>query len=80
MATVSGAVLGAALVTFVQEWLRPYEDNSVHLGPLDIDRLTGLTQLALVAMILAVMYFRREGLVARRELDESLRGLLRRRR
>jgi hypothetical protein len=63
----------------VQEWLRPYEDNSVHLGPLDIDRLTGLTQLALVAMILAVMYFRREGL-ARRELDESLRGLFRRRR
>ncbi len=76
MATVSGAVLGAGLVTFVQEWLRPYEDNSVHLGPLDIDRLTGLTQLALVAMILAVMYLRREGLVARRELDESLRGLL----
>ena len=79
MATVSGAVAGAAVVTLVQEFLRPREDVGVSLGPLEIDRLTGLTQLALVALILAVMYFRREGLIGRRELDESVRRLLRRR-
>lgn len=79
MATVSGAVLGTALVTLVTEVLRPHEDDSLDLGLVEFGRLTGLTQLALVVMILAVMYFRREGLVGRRELDESLRMLLSRR-
>jgi branched-chain amino acid transport system permease protein len=76
--TVGGAVIGAALVTLVQEELRNYEDRSVNLGFLTLHRLTGLTQFALVLMILVVMYFRREGILGRRELDESLRSLLKR--
>jgi branched-chain amino acid transport system permease protein len=75
--TVGGAVIGAALVTLVQEELRNYEDRSVDLGFLTLHRLTGLTQFALVLMILAVMYFRREGVLGRRELDESVRALVR---
>jgi hypothetical protein len=58
--------------------LKPYESKSLDLGLVHFDRLTNLTNLALVALILGVMYFRREGLVGRRELDESLRLLLRR--
>ncbi len=77
--TVSGAVAGAALVTLVEEGLRTYEDDSVDLGLFTIHRLTGLTQMALVVMILVVMYFRREGLIGRSEPDETLRRLLRRR-
>jgi branched-chain amino acid transport system permease protein len=76
--TVGGAVIGAALVTLVQEELRNYEDRSVNLGILTLHRLTGLTQFALVLMILVVMYFRREGILGRRELDESFRALVRR--
>jgi branched-chain amino acid transport system permease protein len=77
--TVGGAVVGAGLVTVVEEGLRRYEDSRVDLGVLTIHRLTGLTQMALVLMILVVMYFRREGILGREELDESLRRLLRRR-
>jgi branched-chain amino acid transport system permease protein len=73
--TVGGAVVGAALVTLVQEGVRQYEDRSVDLHAFTIHRLTGLTQFALVLMILAVMYVRREGIVGRRELDESLCAL-----
>ena len=73
MNTVSGAVAGAALVTLVQETVSQQEDRSVHLGVLTINRLTGLTQLVLVALILLVMYVRREGLLGRRELDELIR-------
>jgi branched-chain amino acid transport system permease protein len=76
--TVAGAVVGAALVTLVQEGLRQYEDSSADLGLFTIHRFTGLTQMALVAMILVVMYFRREGIVGREEPDESLRRLARR--
>ena len=78
MATVTGAVVGAALVTLVQEWLRGYESRSLDLGIVHFGRLTGLVQIVLVAMILGVMYFRREGLVGRHELDESLEQLRRR--
>jgi branched-chain amino acid transport system ATP-binding protein/branched-chain amino acid transport system permease protein len=80
MSTVGGALVGAGLVTLVQEWLRGYESTSIDLGLFSISRLTGLTQIALVFMILAVMYFRREGIVARYEPDESLGLLLLRRR
>ena len=74
-ASVSGAVVGAGLVTAVQEGLRTYEGDSL----LFIDRLTGLTQFTLVVMILIVMFFRREGILGRLELDEWLRRLVRRR-
>jgi branched-chain amino acid transport system permease protein len=80
MATVTGAVVGAGLITFVQEAVRGYEDRSVDLGPITFDRLTGLTQIVLVVLILLVMYLRPEGLVGRYELDETLRALVRRRR
>lgn len=71
-ATVGGAVLGAAAVTAVQEGVRKYEENSF----LFVNRLTGLTQFTLVVMILVVMYFRREGILGRLELDERLRRAL----
>ena len=80
MATVTGAVVGAGLITFVQEAVRGYEDRSVDLGVVRFERLTGLTQIVLVVLILTVMYVRREGLVGRYELDETLRLLVRRRR
>ncbi len=78
MTTVGGAVVGVAVVTFVREVLKPYESKSLDLGIVHFSRLTNLTNLALVALILAVMYFRREGLLGRSELDETLRRRLRR--
>src|ERR671922_274067 len=77
--TVAGAVVGAALVTLVQEQVRGYEDSSVHLGLFTIHRLTGLTQMVLVVMILIVMYLRPEGIVGREEPDEAVARFLRRR-
>ncbi len=70
--TVSGAVLGAAIVTLSQEGLRQYEQTRLDLGIFTLGSLTGLTQFVLVLMILVAMYFRREGLLGRRELDELL--------
>ena len=75
MGTVSGPLIGAALVTLAKEGLRGYEGESLDLGFVHLDRLTGLTQIVLVVMILAILYFRRDGLVGRHELDESLRML-----
>jgi branched-chain amino acid transport system permease protein len=76
MTTVSGAVAGVVVVTFVREALKPYESKSLDLGVVHFSRLTNMTNIALVALILAVLYFRREGLLGRSELDESLRRVL----
>ena len=73
MGTVSGAVLGAGMITFLQELLRGYEGTSVDVGFVHLSRLTGLTQLVLAVIILAVMYLRPRGIVDLREFDETLR-------
>jgi branched-chain amino acid transport system permease protein len=76
--TVSGAVLGAALVTVISQGLLGAEASSLTLGPIHLQRLTGLSDLVLVLLILGAMYLRPEGLMGRKELDEHLGALLRR--
>ena len=78
MLTVSGAVIGAGLVTLVRQGVLPYESSSLDLGPIHLNRLTGLSDLVLVVMILLALYLRQEGLMGRKELDEHLAGWLRR--
>src|SRR3954454_6542513 len=55
-----------------------YESSSLNLGPIHLNRLTGLSDLVLVVMILLALYLRQEGLMGRKELDEHLAGWLRR--
>jgi branched-chain amino acid transport system permease protein len=64
-ASVGGAFAGAVVVTLVREALKPIENSGLSLGPLQLDRVTGLTQMALVALILIAMYVRPEGLFGR---------------
>lgn len=79
--TVGGAVAGAVLVTVVREVSLQLESHSLHLGPIHFSRLTGLSQILVVLMILVTMYFRREGLGGRLEIDEYIsRRILDRRR
>lgn len=72
--SVSGAVTGAALVSLAQLLLRPLEQLPIDLGPLQLDQLSGVTQLAIVALLLAAMYLRPQGIVGGREFDELLRA------
>lgn len=63
--SVSGTVIGAALLTAVFEFFRRIEGD---VG------LTGLTQIAVALLILVVLYFRPLGLLGLRELPEALTG------
>ena len=49
-------------------WGTPVDFGFIHLS-----RLTGLTQLVLAVIVLAVMYLRPRGMVDLREFDETLR-------
>jgi branched-chain amino acid transport system permease protein len=75
--TVSGAVVGAAGVTILTEFLRRQE-SGFDLGPLHVGEAFGLTTLALGVAVLLTVVLRPDGLLGRWELDEWLgRGLRR---
>lgn len=63
LASVSGAVIGAAAVTLTTEVMRRLEDDA---------GVPGLTQMAVALLILFVLYRRPDGLVGRSEVDDLL--------
>jgi len=77
--SVSGAVIGAGLVTLLTEAIRRAETQGIHIGPIDADQVFGLTPIVLGLIVLLTMILRPEGLLGRWELEEwparTLRGL-----
>ncbi|NNE23530.1 MAG: branched-chain amino acid ABC transporter ATP-binding protein/permease [Rhizobiales bacterium] len=69
MATVSGALAGAVLITLVSEFLRRIEGGVDILG-YQTPQLFGTTQIGIGLIILLVMYKKSGGLLDRLELDE----------
>jgi branched-chain amino acid transport system ATP-binding protein/branched-chain amino acid transport system permease protein len=75
--TVSGAVIGAILVTVVLQVLGNIESGS-NIGPLHIPALLGLPTLGLSVVLILTVYFKREGLCGRQELELAVGGWIRR--
>jgi branched-chain amino acid transport system permease protein len=67
MASVSGAVAGAAVVTVATELLRDVE-RGLTIGPLSLPELPGAVQLAIALLIMVTLVFRPAGLFGGREL------------
>ena len=67
MASVSGGVVGAVLVTLGIELLRRLE-NGFEIGPVVVPQIFGLTEIGLSIMIMATLYWRRDGLLGFREV------------
>jgi branched-chain amino acid transport system permease protein len=76
MGSVSGAVLGAAIMTLAPEYLRDVEDG-VNFGLFSFGDLFGLSQIITAVGFILVMIFRPQGFFGDREL--SLKFLSRRR-
>lgn len=75
--SVSGAVIGAAGISVISEFLRRGE-SGFSLGPIEITEAFGLTTLVLGLIVLVTVILRPGGLLGRWELEEWLmRGLRR---
>jgi branched-chain amino acid transport system permease protein len=68
MGSISGSVLGAALVTLLSEVLRNAE-NGVQIGGLSLPPLYGISQIILAVVFVLIVVLRREGLMGNREID-----------
>jgi branched-chain amino acid transport system permease protein len=67
MGSVSGAVVGAILLTLLPEVLRGLEGGA-SIGPLKLPLLFGLSNIVMAVAFVLVMIFRRSGLFGDREL------------
>ncbi|MGO4560257.1 branched-chain amino acid ABC transporter permease [Mesorhizobium sp. 2RAF21] len=77
MATVTGAVAGAIILSVGLEIIRSLESGVVIAG-IQLPQLLGLSGIALGLVIVLCMAFRPDGVVGRYELDEYLVRMLRR--
>jgi len=67
MGSITGAVVGAAILTLAPEYLRDVEDG-MDLGVVSFGALFGLSQIILAVGFILVMIFRPQGLFGDREL------------
>ena len=73
LGSVSGAVVGATIMTLAPEYLRGIEDGFT-LGPLEVGEAFGLSQIILAVAFILVMIFRPQGLFGDRELALRMPG------
>ena len=66
--SISGSVLGTVLVTLLSEVLRNAE-LGLHVGPVQLPPLYGLSQIVLAVAFVLVVIFSRKGLMGDREID-----------
>jgi branched-chain amino acid transport system permease protein len=71
LASVTGSIAGAVLITAVVEILRRLE-NGLDLGIVQVPQIFGLTEIGLCIIIVATLYTRREGLLGFAELEDLL--------
>jgi branched-chain amino acid transport system permease protein len=67
--SVTGALVGTATITLLTEILRRLE-NGFHVFGLAVPQVFGLTTIGLSLAILVVLYWRRDGLVGTREIED----------
>ena len=71
MGSITGAVVGAAILTLAPEYLRDVEDG-MDLGLFSFGALFGLSQIILAVAFILVMIFRPQGLFGDREIGLGL--------
>jgi len=71
VATVSGAVIGAAFWTLVMELLDMLAEGPV-IGPIDLPEIHGVTALGTGIVLIAVMIWKRDGITGWHEIDTRL--------
>jgi branched-chain amino acid transport system permease protein len=75
--TISGAILGAAIITFFTQLARPVQEGFILFG-LKVPPLIGLIQVLIAMIIILVMIYRPQGLLGRHEIRwETLHEVVR---
>ncbi|MCF8106147.1 MAG: branched-chain amino acid ABC transporter permease [Desulfohalobiaceae bacterium] len=71
LGSISGAIIGAAIITGFVEILSPIEEGFSFFGLFEVPRLLGLTTLMLSAALITILILRPAGIMGRKEFDRS---------
>ena len=66
LGSITGTVLAGIVITVLLEWLR-FVENPITLGALEIPGIPGMRMLVFSLVLLAIILFRREGIMGMRE-------------
>jgi branched-chain amino acid transport system permease protein len=68
LGSITGSVIGSILVTTMLEWLR-FVENPVTLGSIRIPGIPGMRMVIFSVLLIAIIIFRREGIMGTREFS-----------
>ena len=74
LGSLSGSVIGAGIITVLLEWLRAIEEPMEFLG-MEIPGIPGMRMVVFSLVLLAIILYRREGIMGSREI--TLAGIAR---
>ena len=66
LGSVTGSIIGSALVTTMLEWLR-FVENPITIGSINIPGIPGMRMVIFSLLLIVVIIFRREGIMGMRE-------------
>ncbi len=66
LGSITGSIVGSIVVTTMLEWLR-FVENPVTIGSLEIPGIPGMRMVIFSVLLIAVILFRREGIMGMRE-------------
>ena len=73
LGSLTGSLLGATVITILLEWLRAIEEP-MDLGFIEIPGIPGMRMVVLSLVLLAIILYRREGIMGTRELTWKSMG------
>ena len=71
LGSVTGSIIGSALVTTMLEWLR-FVENPITIGSIDIPGIPGMRMVIFSLLLIVVIIFRREGIMGMREFSWNI--------
>ena len=73
LGSLTGSLLGATVITILLEWLRAIEEP-MDLGFIEIPGIPGMRMVVFSLVLLAIILYRREGIMGTRELTWKSMG------
>jgi branched-chain amino acid transport system permease protein len=70
LGSITGSILGSVIITTMLEWLR-FVENPVTIGAFKMDGKPGMRMVIFSILLVAVIIFRREGIMGMREFNWS---------
>ena len=68
LGSLTGSILGAGIITVLLEWLRAIEEPMDFFGLVEIPGIPGMRMVVFSVLLLAIILYRREGIMGSREI------------